>query len=56
MNSHHEMQKLEVNNTVETLNSVTDGSDNNVDIESIMSVDTAFYCVSIKGQEGEYVL
>jgi hypothetical protein len=54
--SHHEMQKLEVNNALETLNSAADGTDNNVDIESIMSVDTAFYCMPIEGQEGEYVL
>jgi len=54
--SHHEMQKLEVENALETLNSAADGSDNNVDLESIMSVDTAFHCVTIEGQEGEYVL
>ena len=54
--SHHEMQKLEVKNALETLNSALDGIDNNVDVESITSVDTAFYCVPVEGQEGEYAL
>jgi len=54
--SHHETQKLEVENAVETINSVGDGFDINVDMESIMSVDTAFHCVPVEGQEGEYVL
>jgi hypothetical protein len=54
--SHHEVQKLEVKNAVETLNSVEDGFDSGVDMESIMSVDTAFHCVPVEGQEGEYVL
>jgi hypothetical protein len=54
--SHHEIQKLEVKNALETLNSAVDGFDNNVDMESIMGVDTAFHCVPVEGQEGEYVL
>jgi hypothetical protein len=54
--SHHEVQKLEVKNAVETLNSVEDGFDTGVDMESIMSVDTAFHCVPVEGQEGEYAL
>jgi hypothetical protein len=53
--SHHEMQKLEVKNALETLNSAADGF-TNVDMESIMSVDTAFHCVPVEGQEGEYAL
>jgi hypothetical protein len=54
--SYHEMQKLEVKNALETLNSAVDGFDNNVDMESIMSVDTAFQSVPVEGQEGEYAL
>src|SRR5206468_1456636 len=54
--SHHETQKLEVRNAVETLISAEEGFGNNADIESIMSVDTAFHCVPVEGQEGEYVL
>jgi hypothetical protein len=54
--SHHEVQKLEVKNAVDTLNSVEDGFDSGVDMESIMSVDTAFHCVPVEGQEGEYAL
>ena len=53
---HHEMQKLEVKNALETLNSAVDGFDSNVDVESIMSVETAFRCVPVEGQEGEYAL
>src|SRR4051794_11148293 len=51
--SHHEVQKLEVKNALETLNSAVD---NNEDVENIMSVDTAFHCVPVEGQEGEYAL
>jgi hypothetical protein len=54
--SHHKMQKLEVKNALDTLNSAVDGIDNNVDMESIMGVDTAFHCVPVEGQEGEYAL
>ena len=54
--SHHEMQKLEIRNALETLNSAEDGLDNNVDMDSIMSVDTAFHCVPVEGQKGEYTL
>jgi hypothetical protein len=50
------MQKLEVKNALDTLNSAVDGIDNNVDMESIMGVDTAFHCVPVEGQEGEYAL
>jgi hypothetical protein len=53
---HHEIQKREVKNALETLNSAADGFDNIVDMESIMSVDTAFHCVPVEGQEGEYAL
>ena len=54
--SHHEMQKLEVQNAVETWKSVIDGNGNNANINSIKSVDTAFHCVPIEGQKGEYSL
>jgi hypothetical protein len=50
--SHHETQKLEVKNAVEALIPPGNGADR----ESIMSVDTAFHCVPIEGQKGEYVL
>jgi hypothetical protein len=54
--SHHEMQRLEVENALETINSAADGLDNGVDMESIMNVDSAFHCVPVEGQEGEYAL
>jgi hypothetical protein len=54
--SHHEMQKLEVKNALETINSKADGLRIDVDIKSIMSVDTAFHCIPVEGREGEYAL
>jgi hypothetical protein len=54
--SHHEIQKLEVKNAIKALNSATYDSGAEANMDSIMSVDTAFHCVPIEGEEGEYAL
>jgi predicted RNA methylase len=51
--SHHNMQKVEVKNAIETINSAAHDFDVNADMESVMSVDTAFHRAYLPKDERE---